>query len=274
MRLKELALSALAVVPLITTGCPGDDGEPMQTTDASTGTTPSTSSSTGEITATSVVDTTVGEESGSSSTGDAPWPEFDCEGVDGVLDGNVLIESVADLAQLEGISEITRSVVINDTDLTDLDAFGCVTQIGGDLQIFGNEQLANVDGLVNLVEIGGSETDDGNLVFTRNPLVPSFDGLQRLTRVRGSFSMNSNDGLTEISGFDSLIGVDGNFTIRDNDALTNIDGLKGLSVVGGVLAITANPMLCLSSVACVGEGITVPAVPPPTWSTAANDPSC
>nr|MCH9680849.1 hypothetical protein [Deltaproteobacteria bacterium] len=80
--------------------------------------------------------------------------------------------------------------------------------------------------------------------------------------------------MEQISGFDSFVGLEGNITIRDNPVLTNIDGLKGLAVVNGVLAITANPMLCMTSVNCVGAGIVQPAVPPPEWSTIANDDDC
>ena len=86
--------------------------------------------------------------------------------------------------------------------------------------------------------------------------------------------MTDNDAMTLISGFDSLVGIQGDVTIRSNASLTNIDGLKGLMVVGGVLAITANPMLCISSVNCVGQGIVSPPVVPPDWTTAANNDGC
>ena len=86
--------------------------------------------------------------------------------------------------------------------------------------------------------------------------------------------MTGNDGLQHISGFDSLVGIEGDVTIRDNPVLLDIDGLVGLQVVGGVLAITANPMLCISSVNAVGAGIVLPPVVPPEWTTAANDESC
>lgn len=276
LKLTNLTMSLLAVVPLVGAGCPGDDGSMNETTDGGESTT-----STSMDTSTSAPMTTTGMDTtadgGSTSTGDEPWPEFDCEGVDGVLEGNLLVESAADLAMLEGIAEITGSVEMNETDVTDLDAFGCVTRIYGNLTIFNNDQLTNIDGLVNLTELGAEDAPDfapGNLVFSQNDGLTDFDGLQSLTRIRGSFSMNENTALTQISGFDSLVGIDVNITIRDNDALTNIDGLKGLMVVGGVLAITANPMLCITSVDCVGMGITVPAMPPPSWSTAANDNTC
>jgi hypothetical protein len=59
-----------------------------------------------------------------------------------------------------------------------------------------------------------------------------------------------------------------------NPALLDVNGLGGLRTVGNVLAIMANPSLCISSVSCVGLGITSPAVPPESWSTQANDSGC
>jgi hypothetical protein len=273
LEFAKLGTCMLLTGSLALAGCPGDDtsiddtGTSTGAPGTSTGEPPGTS--TGEPPGTSTGEP--GSESGvvdSSSGGDEPWPEFDCAGATEVLDGNVLIETEDDLAQLEGVREVTRSIVVNQTALTNLDFLGCIDTVGENLQIFGNEQLTNVDGLVNVQVIRGT------LIFGENHAMVDFDGLQRLTEVEGSFSMNKNDGLQHISGFDSLIGVEGDVTIRDNEMLLDIDGLKGLMVINGVLAITANPMLCISSVNCVGAGIVIPAVPPPEWSTIANDESC
>lgn len=271
MKLAKLGIGMLISGSLALAGCPGDDASGNDT-----GSTGEPGTSTGEPgTSTGQPGTSTGEpgsssgvvDDGSSSSGE-PLPEFDCTAATEVLEENVLIESEADLAQLEGIREVTRSIVVNQTMLADLDALGCIDTVGEDLQIFGNTALTNVDGLVNVTDIGG------RFIFGENHAVVDFDGLQKLVAVHGSFSMTSNDGLEHISGFDSLVGIEGDITIRDNAVLLEIDGLKGLMVVGGVLAITANPMLCISSINCVGAGIVQPPVVPPEWTTAANDESC
>lgn len=271
MKLANLVMGVLSTGSLVLMGCPADE-PPVDETGGASSSTTEPGTSTGEATTgTTAAETTAStlDDTGSESTGaPEPWPEFDCAGADQVLDGNVLIESAADLAQLDGVREITRSLVITSTELTDLDAIGCIDLVGENLQIFGNASLTNIDGLVNLTEIGGT------LIFSENGALTDFDGLQQLIRVNGSFSMTDNDAMTQISGFDSLVGIEGDITIRTNVSLLNIDGLKGLSVVGGVLAITANPMLCQSSINCVGEGIVSPPVPPPEWSTNANDNGC
>jgi hypothetical protein len=269
LKLVKIGMGTLLSGALALAGCPGDD-----TGSNDTGSEPGTSTGEGS---TSLPGTSTGEpgtstgtvdDGSSSSSGGAPLPEFDCTNATDVLDGNVLIESEADLAMLEGVREVTRGLVVNQTELTNLDALGCIDTVGENLQIFGNEALTNVDGLVNVTEIGGS------FIFGENHALVDFDGLQRLVAVDGSFSMNKNDGLQHISGFDSLVGIEGDVTIRDNEVLLDIDGLKGLMVINGVLAITANPMLCISSVNCVGAGIVQPPVIPPEWSTVANDESC
>jgi hypothetical protein len=273
LRLAKLSMGVLMTGSLALGGCPSDDTGANETGEASSTSTgePATSTSTSsgpDASTSSGPATTADETADGSSSGGAGLPEFDCEGVDGVLEANANIMSAADLVQLEGIREVTRSIVISQTELENLDALGCIETVGENLQIFGNESLTNIDGLVNVKAIGE------NFIFTENHALVDFDGLQRLPKVDGSFSLNKNDGLTQISGFDSLVGIEGDVTIRDNGVLLNIDGLKSLRVVNGVLAITANPMLCISSVNCVGAGIIQPPVVPPDWSTNANDPGC
>ncbi|WP_266221098.1 receptor L domain-containing protein [Paraliomyxa miuraensis] len=271
MKSSNLMMGVLAAGSMALLGCPADE---PPSSDESTG--PAGSSSSGEpetstgpgTTSTDATTASVDDTAGSSSGEPEPWPEFPCEGADQVLDANVLIQSADDLAQLDGVREITRSLVIDSTDLVDLDALGCIDLVGENLQIFGNTSLTNVDGLVNLTAIGGT------FIFSDNTALTDFDGLQSLTRIDGSFSFTDNEAVTQISGFDSLVGIEGDVTIRTNESLTNIDGLKGLMVVGGVLAITANPMLCISSVNCVGEGIVSPPSIPPDWTTVANDDEC
>ncbi len=267
MKLTKLAIGLWTSTALVLTACPGDDsgetgasgsssgGEPMTTTGAS---------STGMMETTTSADDTAGESTGEVE----PLPEFDCEGADGTIDNNVTIQSPEDLEQLVGISTVTRTVLVDSTELTDLDALGCITSIGENLQIFGNGSLTNVDGLTNVTELGGS------FIFSENDAITDFNGLRQLPAITGSFIMNDNDALVEVNGFDALVGIEGDITIRDNAVLMHIDGLKGLMLVGGILAITSKSNLCQTSIDCVGMGIIQPATPPPEWSTNANNIDC
>ncbi|MCH9680850.1 MAG: hypothetical protein K0V04_05405 [Deltaproteobacteria bacterium] len=290
-------MSLLLASPLTMIGCPGDDsGTPA---DGSTsGTTASqTDSSGGDATAAATstgVDPSTGVDTMDDTTGDPPAscqdPQEipkgpDCTGVDGVLDNSAIIEEGGDtIAILEGIREVTGSVRINSIDIADLSFMECLDTVGGDVTIFGNDQLVNVDGLWSLSSVG---TD---FIFSNNNGLTDFNGAPNLVEVPGNVVLRNNDALTQISGFHSLTTTH-NLTIQNNDAMLNIDGLGGLTTLTtievedpdnpgqmidqiGVFAVTNNPACCQSSVDCVGMGITEPAVPPPTWSTQGNDLSC
>ena len=56
--------------------------------------------------------------------------------------------------------------------------------------------------------------------------------------------------------------------------LESIDGFGQVRVVNGRLQVTNNPLLCISSVICVVEGIVQPAMPPDSWSTVGNNGGC
>jgi hypothetical protein len=196
-------------------------------------------------------------------------PAIDCSGADGVLTNTVIIEDGGDqISLLEGVRRIEGSLRINRLDTTNLDFMACLQEVTGDVTIFGNDQLTNVDGLWGLTTIG---TD---FVLSENNALTDFDGLPNVTVLPRNLVMQDNASLTTISGFQQLDEVGDNLLIQSNPVLLDVNGLGGLRTVGGVLAITANDSLCISSVNCVGIGITDPAVPPETWSTQANDLGC
>lgn len=281
-------MSALVLAPLAAAGCPSDDtGDEAAGTTEVAGTT-----TTGDDTTstTAVVDSSTGEPTTGDETGepfdchaDRPIPPapFDCSGASTVIEGSVIIEEGGDdPAMLEGVVEVTGSIRLNRTAVTDLNFMGCVTTVGGDVTIFGNEQLTNVDGLWSLTSIG---TD---FVFSQNNAITDFNGLPNVEQIVDNLVMRENASLQTITGFNSLVGINGsvdpmtmemqggNITIQENPVLEDINGLGEILVVNGVFAVNNNPMLCQTSVACVGTGIVQPAVPPPTWTTVGNNDEC
>lgn len=268
MRLSIRTMSALLSVPLALAGC--DGGNEDDTTTTTTG--EDSGSTTGtDPTTTSADESTTGTPPGAACEEEqvVPEPPVDCTGAKGVIDTSVIIEEDGDDPSiLEGVVRVEGSIRINRIDAADLNFMACVQEVTGDVTIFGNENLTNVDGLHGLTTIG---TD---FIFSENTAITEFGGLPNVQTIERNLIMKNNDSLTSVSGFHSLVGIEGNLTIQNNDALLSIDGLGGLAVVNGVLAITANPSLCISSVICVGEGILQPAVPPETWSTSGNDLGC
>jgi hypothetical protein len=288
LKLWNSIMSGLMLVPLALAGCPSDDTEDTgaETTTGTPGTTGGDTTST-----TDAVDTSDGAE---STTGEPPAacppeqpeippPPVDCSGATGVITSSVIVNAnnPDDVAMLEGVVEVTGSIRLSGLDITNLDFMACVRVVGGDVTIFDNDSLTNVDGLWSLEEIG---TD---FVFSRNDGLVDFDGLPHVQKLINNLIMRENGALQRISGFHSLVGIDGsgtdpdtgqtiggNITIQQNSMLTNIDGLYGLLVVNGVLSISNNAMLCLSNVACVGEAILQPAIPPASWTIVGNNTDC
>lgn len=287
-------MSALLAAPLVLAGCPSDDTGETGANDSTTTDEPETTTT--DTPTTTGVDSSTGEEP--TTTGaeplypdcddpivtDIPPAPVDCSGADGVIMNTVIIEDGGDDPSiLEGVRRVEGSIRINRTDLTDLNFMACVEEVTGDVTIFDNDSLTNVDGLWSLNDLG---TD---FVFSGNDAMVVFDGVPNLERVIGNVIIRDNAALEGILGFQSLIGLEGytfinddgmeefaggNLTIQLNPILRHMAGLCGLLVVNGVFAVTNNPMLCLGSVAAVGDGIVQPAEPPPEWSISGSDPSC
>lgn len=211
-----------------------------------------------------------------------PPPPVDCTGVDGVIEGSVLIGEggTDDPSILEGVRRVEGAIWINRTDLTNLDFMACVEEVGADVTIFGNEQLTDVSGLWSLTSVQ-------DFVFSSNDAIEVFDGLPNLVAIDGSVVVRENASLRRLDGFHRFVGLDGlgveprtgetiggNLTIQENPVLERIDGMIGMLVIHGRLQITNNPKLCISSAISVVTCIEDPAEPPPTWGCVNCDPSC
>jgi hypothetical protein len=101
-----------------------------------------------------------------------------------VVDGDVKIESGAELEQLEGVTEIEGGLSLGGTAI-DLGPLRCLGRITGSLTISG-ASLTSVDGLAALRAVGG------RLFVTSNPSLATL-GLGRLAAV-GSDVWIQNDG--------------------------------------------------------------------------------
>ncbi|MEX1367822.1 MAG: hypothetical protein AB1Z98_32135, partial [Nannocystaceae bacterium] len=263
--MKPLGAAVWSTITMLAlAGCTNDVVTTIVAVDDSTG---AAMGSTGDA---STAAATAESSGGDSTTGvqapdcqeprEPPPSPFDCTGVDGVLEGSVIIDDTPESdspEMLEGIAVVVGAIRLNGTDLTNLDFMGCVREVGADLTFFDNDLLTNVDGLHNIESIGTE------LVFFENGALVDFDGLPNLERVNTTLAFRSNSALETISGFHRLVEVDseipncpaceswdfpGNLTIQGNSVLRNIDGLGGLRIVGNILAISNNPMLCMSSV--------------------------
>ena len=125
--------------------------------------------------------------------------------------------------------------------------------MGGDLYIFGNGALTNLDGLANLTSVGGDLYI--GVFFNGNPALTNIDGLANLTSVGGDLYIFGNGALTNLDGLANLTSVGGDLYISFNAALTNCQGLAPVlgwpsgppnDSVGGQITIDSNATGCNS----------------------------
>ena len=121
--------------------------------------------------------------------------------------GNLILNSQADVDAF-AYTEVTGTLAISSTDISNLDNLSSLTSVGAFLLIGDNGGLTNLDGLSSLTLVGGSIT------IVRNASLPNLNGLSSLTTVGGSLSIDINASLTNIDGFFSLSSAGGGtFTI-------------------------------------------------------------
>jgi len=190
-------------------------------------------------------------------------------------------------------TEIAGSLVIGNnptsfpaptTNINSLAPLSNITKIGGNLSIDRNPALQNLNGLNNLVHIGGDvlvrvhgttvgnsttypqlplvglnnlTSIGGNVLFSR---INKFNGLNNLTTVGGDLSIGSGyAGMANgnMDGFSSLTTVGGTLQISTRARISNVDGLNSLTSTGGLFIHHDNMMPNLnglSNLTSVGGG--------------------
>jgi hypothetical protein len=163
------------------------------------------------------------------------------------IEGDVTIsgDDIYTLAGLNFLTSIDGNVAIYSNPLlTNLNGLNGLNTIGGNLSIgiyesgfnLGNPALLNLSGLDNLAFIGGGLTIKGNSSLT------SFEELGSLISIGDLIEISSNPVLVSLTGLNNIDTVFGVVIISGNDFLTDLDGLNGLISVGQ-LDITGNSSL-------------------------------
>ena len=156
----------------------------------------------------------------------------------------------------QNCDSVLGDIVVEGSDITNVDALANLTSVGDDLKIRGNSSLTNIDALANLTSVGGALNINSNAALT------NIDGLANLTKVVQGLEINSNASLTNIDGLANVAGsTSGILEINNNAALTNIDGLANLTRVAGFLKIQGNAALTnldgLASLTSVGGDLLI-----------------
>ena len=118
---------------------------------------------------------------------------------------------------------------VDNSNITDLSAFSQINTIGGNIRIGRCNQLTTLNGLGNLISVGG------DIDIQYNDLLADISGIDALQSVGGLFRILGANGLTSISGLNNLTSV-GVLIIGINESLVNITGFNGFTELDGNLS--------------------------------------
>jgi hypothetical protein len=161
-----------------------------------------------------------------------------------------------------GCTEIDGDVLINGTDITNLNGLSILTECNGNLLIEGNVSLTSLAGLHNLNSIGGQfPTNHDVLTISHNDLLTDLTGLNNLAWLGGGCKIYDNESLINLNGLDSLSFIGENLTIDHNLDLTSLTGLEAVNGIGGSLIIESSLHLeslsALSNLTSISGGISI-----------------
>jgi hypothetical protein len=126
---------------------------------------------------------------------------------------------------------IEGSVIIEGEDIENLNGLINLVSIGGSLIINGENGLTNFVELNNLTSIGEG------LIITLNNSLNSLAGLGNLNYL-GALIMRNNGGIINLVEFNYLTSIEGDLWIESCPSLISVEGLDNLHSVGGKLVLS------------------------------------
>jgi hypothetical protein len=126
------------------------------------------------------------------------------------LTADVLLEGPASIegwvSSLGSVKYLTGSLTIQNSDITSEQLnvlVGQLQQVTGDVYVYNNANLRNLEGLRSLSSVGG------NLRFDSNINLANVEGLRSLINIAGDFYIGGNTKVTSFEGLRSLKSVRG-----------------------------------------------------------------
>lgn len=191
-----------------------------------------------------------------------------CEG--GTLEAGIRVTSAEELAMLEGVTEITGTLEIAESDLECLDALACLQTVGGDIRVLGNPVLRSTAGLAGIEELGSNDISSasGSVIVSQNEELEVLEGFDQLRRINGGVTVWQNPSLREVVGFEGMRRLE-LLSINSNPLLESLAGLHALERLEDC-NVSQNATLCISEVFEVCGDVD----PPADGVTNNNDDAC
>jgi hypothetical protein len=154
-------------------------------------------------------------------------------------------------------TEIEGNVSISGENISYLDSLIVLTAFHGILLVgdanYLGTQLINLSGLDSVTNI------QGDLKIWGNDSLTSLIGLNSLNSVGGDISIWGTDALTDLSGMNNVTSIGGDLNIGYNDLLTSLDGLNNLDNNSiNNLTIVGNPSLTDCHIESICEYLIAP----------------
>ncbi len=146
--------------------------------------------------------------------------------------------NIQDILGLSSLSDISGELFIfGDKVLENLDGLSNIREISGKLNIQSNQALKSINGLENLDGFTGSIT------LAANRAISDFSALSNHNQLIGSLSIQTCDSLFNLDFFSKLNDIVGSLNVRGNVNLESIDGLSPLQNINGRLSIINNRLV-------------------------------
>lgn len=167
------------------------------------------------------------------------WPN--CTG----LDGNLMIggtwnngSDITDLTALSKLKYVNGDLIVRYNHMLDgLNGLGNLLSIGGDLQITLCVSLTDLNGISGLKSIGGS------VAISSNHELENAGGIENIGNISGDLIFQDNVSLSALPEFKNLISIAGSLLIKRNNILSNLFGLDSLISVSGDIVLHGNQQL-------------------------------
>ena len=152
---------------------------------------------------------------------------------------------------LSRLTSVDGDVYIMDNNsLSNLEGLNNLTSIGRDLKIYDNINLTDFEKkafnpIIDDDEIVGFNKINsvkGSIEIWGNDSLRSLKGLMRITSITGTLNIGSNTMLTSLEGLDNITSVE-DLIIEWNDSLIDLVPLKNISELTGDLSIQYNPLI-------------------------------
>ena len=135
------------------------------------------------------------------------------------------------------IETSTRITIVNNS-FSIISPLNNLKEIQGELSIYSNANLKDIDFLPNL------ETVEGLVAIHINEGLKKISGLNKLSNIDGNIYIQGNLNLETFSGFNNLIQTEKEIRFYQNPKLHTIDGFENLEIIQNEdLVVLENPLL-------------------------------